>query len=143
MVYPAGLVLFMATHVVCNVMIVSMHGKINYNMLLIIIIGTVLITLGENCMIRGNAEVYESRIFLESCRKWDNNLERKKILKSLKPLTVKVGPFYFMKLSTFTEFMQIVVENTISVILTMKYIKASKQGLNFKIILFISQRSLD
>lgn len=108
-------------HIVVNVMLISFHRLLPYNMLAMLSALSGIILLFEKLCIQASAQVYEeSSNFLEASKENEVNSGRRKIIKSFRPLVVRVGDFYFITVSTFTTFLVSVVDNSISVILAMK-----------------------
>lgn len=58
-------------------------------------------------------------LLLQNVRRFGNKFE-KKVAKSLHPLRVEVGSFYYFKTSTFTTFLQTHVDTTINWLLTLR-----------------------
>lgn len=121
LVWPVLQNLIMVSHIVINVLLVSMHTSLSYNMLGSLLGLWLMFMAFEKIGIQASAQVHEgSRNFLATCKRDEYNLRRRKVIKSLKPLAIWVGSCYFIKPSTFTTYLGTVVENTISVILAMQ-----------------------
>lgn len=79
-----------------------------------------LFSFFEGDCLKAAADIYEiSREFGESIRKDKSKLVRT-VGRSLRPLKIEVGKSYFFKMSTYTTFIQTVVDNTVNVLLTYK-----------------------
>lgn len=85
------------------------------------VMAVILLTMFAKICIHGSCEVYEeSRNLLVTLRSDELSPRRIKVIRSMKPLVINVGSFYFIKVSTFTTYSLTVVDNTINVVLGMQ-----------------------
>ena len=103
------------------VVVVSMHSTIPKSLVIWLLMVLPSFILYEKSAIQSAAEMYEKSLefirLLQS--KKEESKEFRKSAKTLRPLVVHVGSYYFMKMSTFTTYFQTIVDNTIAILLAL------------------------
>ncbi|OXA49831.1 hypothetical protein Fcan01_15442 [Folsomia candida] len=104
--------------VVEHVLMIRFLDNVHPNSVLIsqIVLGLAMVSQGR-CIKSGAKMVETSTKFKKTVRRFGNKFE-KKVAKSLHPLRVNVGSFYYFKKSTFTTFLQTHLDTTINWLLT-------------------------
>ncbi|OXA49850.1 hypothetical protein Fcan01_15557 [Folsomia candida] len=110
----------LAIQVIVHVTIIRFLDNVQPSFILTVEIVLVMaMILQGKCMKSGAKMLVISSQFKKNVRRFGNKFE-KKVAKSLHPLRVEVGSFYYFKTSTFTTFLQTHVDTTINWLLTLR-----------------------
>ncbi|OXA39665.1 hypothetical protein Fcan01_25521 [Folsomia candida] len=100
-------------HVTINVMLISMHDSIPRGLLGMLLITLVMFLLFERNCIKACAKMYEESKKFKRIIAASGHLRQRKVARSLRPLKVFVGSYYYFKMSTFMTYVNTVVDYTI------------------------------
>ncbi|OXA64301.1 hypothetical protein Fcan01_00580 [Folsomia candida] len=111
--WPAGQNTILICHVTINVILISMHDAIPLGLLGMLITTLVMLLLFERNCIKACAEMYEESRKFKRLIAARGHLRQRKVARSLRPLKVFVGSYYYFKMSTFMTYVNTVVDYTI------------------------------
>jgi len=115
--WPLTQNMYMYLHVLINVVLIKYNSKISSSYLIMLILASMILTAFEKICFQSAADLHE---FSKELREKTMNCRRKSRLigRSFRCLRAQVGSFYFLQTSTFTTYMQSLVDQTINIILT-------------------------
>lgn len=115
--WPLTQNMYLYLHVMINVVLVKSHSLIPTSYLLMLVLACVMLTAFEKNCIQSASQLYEFsfeiRQNMMNSGKWKRMVGR-----SFKSVQAKVAWYYYLKTSTFTTYMQTLVDQTINVVLT-------------------------
>ncbi len=118
MLWPIAQDLLLAVHVLCNVLTVKCFFVLPLPVRAILCLSSFAFTYFEGSCLKAAADIYEiSKVFCETIT-FQRNKRHRMVGRSLRCLRIQVSSAYFFKMTTFTTFIQSVIENTVNVMLT-------------------------
>lgn len=125
--WPSAQNIILLCHVCINVILVLTHKSLPWGIFGMMLAGFIMISLFEHNCIKKNAQLYEESKRLIEIVSITKNCRQMKVAKSLQPLKVYMGSFYFFKMRTFMTYLATVVDYTITVLVTIRFYRPARR----------------
>lgn len=118
--WPLSQNMYLYLHVLINVILIKCNSIIPASYLIMLAFASMILTVFErNCM-KFASQLYDYSLLVRQnmVNRMNGKSNSRAIGRSLRCLRAQVSSFYFLKMSTFTCYLQALVDQTINVILT-------------------------